>query len=73
VLYAIDLRHWNLSEPDERRNALAQVISQQSVSVTKIIRTDLGFSDVLAQMKNAHVRFRSTAVRDVRLSVRPAL
>ena len=72
AVYAIDLRHWNLSEPEERRDALAQVISQKSVGVTKIIRTDLGISDVLAQMKTAHVRFRSTAVRDVRLSVLPS-
>jgi hypothetical protein len=71
AVYAIDLRHWNLSEPDERRDALNQILSQKTVSVTRILRTDLGIGDVLAQMKTAHVRFRSIAVRDVQLSVVP--
>jgi hypothetical protein len=72
VVYAIDLRRWGGSDPEQRRNALAQAVSQESVGVTRLIRPDLGIGDVLAQMKTASVRFRSTAVRDVRLSVLPS-
>lgn len=72
AVYAIDLRDWDVSQPEQRGRALARAISQKSVGVTKILRTDLGVGDVLAQMKTAHVRFRSTAVRDVRLSVLPS-
>lgn len=71
AVYAIDLRQWDASGPEQRRDALAHAVSQKSVGVTKFLRTDLGIGDVLAQMKTAHVRFRSIAVPDVRLSVLP--
>jgi hypothetical protein len=72
AVYAVDLREWDVNQPERRRSALTQATSQEALCVTKILRTDLDITDVLSQMKTAHVRFRSTAVRDARLFVWPS-
>lgn len=68
VLYAVDLRAFALSSLADRREILANVSRAGAVSVRRIVREDLGIQDVLAQMKTAHVEFRSYGFDDVELT-----
>lgn len=67
VLYALDLTGFDIRNLTDRRRVLADAANRGSLRVRQFVCDHLGLSDVLAQMKTAHVHFRAQPYHDVDL------